>query len=193
MRGGGGASLWGIALLALACASPPPEVRQEAERDIELGFFEYIELLGPKAFAIAFDGYGSAFGMARSGFDQEMARENALARCEQDRVRMGVAAPCALYAVDDQIVWSIHDELSGFAHYPGHKALWVSGDAESHLFDSTFGFASAEEAARIAMEACRDHSTHFGYGASCRICKLDDGVACIELEEGWNDLGDDAP
>lgn len=174
-----------IVVSALAgCAGPRPEP-PSGYGELERVFHEYDALLGPKAFAIAFDGRRTAYGLAHSGASSEAAGALALDRCRAYRSRIGISTPCAIYAVNDEIVWSIQDELTGFRHYPHHKALWVAGDGSSYLFDSTFGLASKEEASVAAMEDCRVYSAEWGYDGSCRICQLDDGVPCTELEEGW--------
>jgi len=158
-----------------------------AEAAFDQLWSSYERQLPPKAFAFAYDGDDWVWGIVEGARDRSQAETEALVSCEGYRSRKGVRAPCALYAVDGEVVWSLRDYLREFQSYPLHKAFWVAGEPENPLFDAVMKASSPDQAASLAMQDCRTQTEVFGLAHTCRICQLDDGVDCTRLESGWSD------
>ena len=182
---------WIAGLCLLACASPesrqpgPTELDAAAQGEFETLWMRYERRVSPKAFAFAYDGNDWVWGMAERAADRTRAREHALELCEAARSVEGVRASCSVYAVDGEVVWSLQDHLREFQAYPGHKVFWVAGPREEPLFDAVLGAVSRDEAVAQAMRDCEAEIAPYGLSHTCRVCQIDDGVPCTELEPGW--------
>ncbi|MGH0035777.1 MAG: hypothetical protein ACQGVK_12195 [Myxococcota bacterium] len=179
---------------AVACAgappppvAPPPPSQPDAQvqGEFEALWAHYERQISPKAFAFGFDGNEWVWGISERAVDRSAAGRQALELCERARVGRGVRAPCALYALDGEIVWSLADHLLEFQSYPLHKAFWVAGPRAQPVFDAVIRAESPEAAARQAMRDCEAEVGPYGLAHTCRICQIDDGVPCTQLESGW--------
>lgn len=171
-------ALWGCQSAGPPAVEPAPEPPPDIWR-------AYRALEGPKALAAAFDGVRNAYGLHHSAASHAIAREEALRACERYRAQYAVRAPCSLRAVDDAVIWTLADALDEFESYPGHKALWLAGRPDAHDFGMQFGRGTLREATDAALAECRQRAQRFGFEHSCRICAVDAGVPCTELEPGW--------
>lgn len=174
-----------------ACATPevqPPTASQPdaaAQGEFETLWRHYERRVSPKAFAFAYDGRDWAWGIADRADDRGEASRLALGLCESARTVEHVRAPCSVYAVDGEVVWSLMDHLREFQSYPAHKAFWVAGPRSQPLFDAVLGAESREAAVSQAMRDCEAELGPYGLSHTCRICQIDDGVPCTDLEDGW--------
>ncbi len=186
-------SAWLAAILLAACASDPPAPDLEttsvvdgaAQGDFESLWEEYLRQSPPKAFAFAYDGDDWAWGRYERAASVDAARRAALDLCERARSERGIRAPCAIYAQDSEIVWSMRDHLREFQTYPLHRAFWVAGPRSRPIFDAVLRATSPAAASRQALNDCRTALEGTGIEHTCRICQIDSGVACTELEAGW--------
>lgn len=181
-----------LGLAACTGVSPPTAERAapsrpdaEAQGEFEALWSQYERGISPKAFAFAYDGNDWAWGIAERAGDRALASERALDLCEGARAAEGVRAPCSVYAVDGEVVWSLGDHLREFQAYPMHKAFWVAGPRSEPIFDAVIGAESAQAAAIQAMRDCEAEVDRYGLAHTCRVCQLDDGVPCTRLESGW--------
>jgi DNA-binding winged helix-turn-helix (wHTH) protein len=157
-------------------ASVVPLVSDSARRELET----YSSQPDFKAVAITAGVYGVAIG----AHDLSIAKEEALERCKS-RSSSNANQYCRLYAVGNDVVWSIkslplplpfdvHDEpleqafdaaalplnltqQIGYMNRPNHRALALEGRPQGlGGFFSVFGIAFRPPAVRMAIEGCVD-------------------------------------
>ena len=96
------------ALFAAACSLPNLGApRIPPHPGIDAIWRQYVELPRQRALAIAGDPNGLWVGAAAGGAAaQTEASERALGECRRKRAQRRMQAPCLLYAVGDDIIWS---------------------------------------------------------------------------------------
>jgi DNA-binding response OmpR family regulator len=178
----------GLPVVGKFDASEVPLVSDTARRELET----YSLQPDFKAVAITAGVYGVAIG----AHDLSSAKEEALERCKS-RSSSNANQYCRLYAVGNDVVWSIkslplplpfdvHDEpleqafdaaalplnmtgQTGYMSRPNHRALALEGTPQGiGGFFSVFGIAFRPPAARMAIEGCVDH-----YQSPCLLVSVD--------------------